>query len=37
MFDIPPIAPSHEDIAETTRFLRLVWPNAHHIKAAYLE
>jgi len=37
MFDIRPIVPSRENIAETARFLRLVWPRAHHITAAYLD
>ena len=37
MFDIQPIAPSGKNIAETARFLRLVWPKARHITAAYLD
>jgi len=37
MFDIRPISLSGEHIAETARFLRLVWPKAHHITAAYLD
>ncbi|MBW2493133.1 MAG: GNAT family N-acetyltransferase [Deltaproteobacteria bacterium] len=37
MFDIRPIALSGEHIAETARFLRLVWPKAQHITAAYLD
>ncbi len=37
MFDIRPIGLSSEDIADTARLLRLVWPKAHHITAAYLD
>jgi GNAT superfamily N-acetyltransferase len=37
MFDIRPISLSSEHIAETARFLRLVWPKALHITAAYLD
>jgi len=37
MFDIRPISLSSEHIAATARFLRLVWPKARHITAAYLD
>ena len=37
MFDIRPLVPSRKNIAETAQFLRLVWPKAHHITAAYLD
>ncbi len=37
MLDIRPLALSRENIAETAGFLRLVWPRARHITAAYLD
>jgi GNAT superfamily N-acetyltransferase len=37
MFDIRPISHSGEQIAETARLLRLVWPKARHITPAYLD
>jgi GNAT superfamily N-acetyltransferase len=37
MFDVRPIVLDDEDIADTARFLRLVWPKARHMTAAYLD
>jgi GNAT superfamily N-acetyltransferase len=37
MFDIRPLVPSHENIAKTAQLLKLVWPKARHITAAYLD
>jgi GNAT superfamily N-acetyltransferase len=37
MFDIRPISLSSEQIAETARLLRLVWPKALHITPEYLD
>jgi GNAT superfamily N-acetyltransferase len=37
MTEIRPIVATRESIAETAQFLRLVWPRARHITAAYLD